>query len=97
VANDTNRDIYTLSKQNIPQVVFEFKTDVSIQSLYTAVGQLLLNNLHFDKRPKLVLVVPEKLTGPIYSVLDQLGIRHLIYSWKNDKPIFKKMDSVLGR
>jgi hypothetical protein len=96
VANDTNRDLYTLNKRNAPQIVFEFKTDVSTQSLYAAVGQLLLNNLHFNKRPKLVLVVPEKLSGAICSVLDQIGISQLVYGWKNDKPIFRSVDSVLG-
>ena len=50
VANDRERDLYTISNDKI-DTVFEFKTNNDRQSIYTGIGQLLLNNGIFNPAP----------------------------------------------
>ncbi len=88
-ANDVNRDLYTLTNGKKIRTVFEIKTDSDTQSLYTAVGQLLLNNLHLPHKPKLFLVLPSRISATADLVLRELGIECLVYGWKDERPVFK--------
>ena len=87
-------DLCIFEKTNIT-TVFEVKTNNSSQSLYTAVGQLLMYT-HSFKSAKLVLVIPNspnELDKHQTKRLTELGIRILYYScaWNGDEPKFKQL------
>lgn len=95
LANDVNRDLYILESKNRIKIVFEFKTDLMSQSIYKAVGQLLLNNIVLPNDPKKVLVVPVGINNKIKSALEKLGIKVLEFSWENGTPKFIDLLSIL--
>ena len=88
VANDRHRDLYILENKKIRKV-FEFKTDTSRQSIYTAIGQLFLNNISLNPRPELILVTPDGLSNNLQKRIKQLDIDILEYTWDDkDNPRF---------
>ncbi|MCH8903148.1 MAG: hypothetical protein IIA45_04465 [Bacteroidetes bacterium] len=95
VANDSPRDLYIYN--NRPQIthVFEVKTAISSQSIFTAVGQLLVNNARISPKPKLIYVVPKELNNNLRKTLAKLDIIPLIYDWSNSKATFKNIEGVL--
>ncbi|WP_298308617.1 hypothetical protein [Flavobacterium sp.] len=95
VANDQQRDLYIYN--NKPQIthVFEIKTTINSQVIFTAVGQLMVNNARIEPMPKLIFVVPEKLNNNLTLTLKKLNIEHLVYTFKNNKPFFKDLETKL--
>lgn len=94
-ANDRNRDLYILEKNNRISTLFEIKTDLDSQSLYTAVGQLLINSINLPAIPKKILVVPEGLDAAIKLSLEKLGIRSISYRWRDNNPIFSDLELMI--
>ena len=95
-ANTRSLDLCIIGNQgNKITHVFEVKTDISTTSLYSAVGQLLLNSVCLPSKPKLILVIPEKLGRPVCEILKELGIKLLIFQWKGDNVIFPDLASVI--
>ncbi|WP_116787004.1 hypothetical protein [Flavobacterium psychrotrophum] len=92
VANDQQRDLYLYNK--VPKIthVFEIKTAINSQVIFTAVGQLMVNNSRIEPKPKLLFVVPEKLNKNLIQSLKKLNIEQLVYTFQNNKPIFKDLD-----
>ena len=78
VHNDHPRDLFVVERDAM-SVLFEVKTDVSSQTIYTAVGQLLLNSdpVH---RPVLCLVIPTSTQRSHIARLRTLGIHVVEYS-----------------
>jgi len=95
VANDINRDLYILNNDNSLNIVFEFKTDLTSQSIYTAVGQLLLNSTLIPYHVKKIIVIPEGLNQRIKDSLIKLKIYTLEYKWQDGYPCFIKVDMIL--
>jgi len=95
VANDQQRDLYIYSTDARIRTVFEIKTSLSSQTIFTAVGQLYVNNIRIKPLPKLIYVIPEKPNKNLMKTLAELKIDVLIYSWKEGKPQFKKIDNLL--
>ena len=93
--NDRERDLYVLDNRDRVSVLFEVKTDVTTTSIYTAVGQLLLNGGAGPRAPKLVLVLPDKPKPKTASVLKSIGVVVLDYEWREDTAVVR--DSVLER
>ena len=52
--NDGARDLFVLDERKRMSVLFEVKTDVTTTSIYTAVGQLLLNGGGGSRAPRKV-------------------------------------------
>lgn len=94
VGNDRNRDLF-IFKGNKIKTLFEIKANSSTQSLYAAVGQLLIYSIPIVTKVKLVMVVPNKLTNTVTNRLNHWGIDILYYSWENDEPQFKGLDSFI--
>jgi len=94
-ANDQFRDLYVIEKSGNVRTLFEIKTDVSRQSLYAAVGQLLLNSAASTGIRNLVLVVPTGLSREVESTLSQLKIRVLPYRWKGHSVEFPLLPRLL--
>lgn len=85
--NDRARDLFTLDKGNRVGVLFEVKTDTTTTSIYTAVGQLLLNGGAGNDGPRMILVVPGMPERKTREILRLIGIGVLTYKWSRGKPV----------
>lgn len=94
VGNDRNRDLF-IHKQGQIKTLFEIKTNSSTQSLYSAVGQLLLYSIPIKNDVKLVAVLPDKLSESVNKKFIALGINILYYEWNNGEPIFIGINDLL--
>lgn len=81
VANDQLRDLYIIKDEDTVDAVFEFKTSNDRQSVYAAIGQLMLNNATLAPKPKYVMVLPAGLEDDIKKILLSLNIEVLEYNW----------------
>jgi len=94
--NDANRDLYVLTKRGKLATLFEVKTAVDSTSIYTAVGQLMLNSKAETTDPRQVLVVPEHPKPRTGAALEALGIEVVTYRWKKgDKPVFMGLPQII--
>jgi hypothetical protein len=94
VGNDKNRDLYVVDSHGKIKAIFEIKNDISTTSLYSAVGQLLLNSVSLIKSPRLILTIPKKVSTTLEGKLNKLGIELLIFGWRGDKAVFPRLDSL---
>lgn len=84
--NDQQRDLLVTDYTNDRETLFEVKTDVSTTSIYTAVGQLLLNGRAVRDDTRLVLVVPDTPTDQTRDALCAISIDVLEYAWRRGIP-----------
>jgi hypothetical protein len=94
VGNDTNRDLYIFTGQNRIKTLFEIKTDISTSNIYSGIGQLLLNSLDYEAKPNLVLVLPKEIRHETKDKIAKLGIKILLFGWKEDIPVFTNISSI---
>ena len=94
IGKDSNRDLFIYHRQKIV-TLFEIKTDSSSQSLYSAVGQLLIYSIPITTKLKMVMVIPDKLTDAVTNRLTKLGIEILYYSWEKDEPAFRELNNFI--
>ena len=90
--NDRARDLFTLDKGNRVEVLFEVKTDITTMSIYTAVGQLLLNGGAGNDGLRMILVVPGMPEPKTHEVLGLIGIGVLSYKWSRGNPVMSISD-----
>lgn len=94
VANDKNRDLFIHERNRIKKL-FEIKTSSSTQSLYSAVGQLLIYSIPVKNPVDLIAVFPDKLSRTVENHFSKLGIKILYFHWENNKPKFPKLTEML--
>lgn len=96
--NDRARDLFALDERKLVAVLFEVKTDVTRQSIYAAVGQLLLNGGVANHAPRMILVVPGRPNPKTRAVLGSIGIDVLAYTWRNHEPVISNSElrSLIG-
>jgi hypothetical protein len=88
VANTKAIDLTCIAPKSPHHYVVEVKTDITSQSLYTGIGQLLVSNERMrttspGKRTVLTLVLPRgRLEAEFQTVLDNQGIWVCRY-WKS--------------
>lgn len=90
--NDRYRDLYTMSSPTKINRLFEVKTALSRQSIYTAIGQLFLNSITNENSSKLIFVCPDDIDKELISDLNNINIKVLTFNWKNKKPVFNNLD-----
>jgi hypothetical protein len=95
VANDCNRDKF-IHKRGKIKALFEIKTSSSTQSLYSAVGQLLIYSIPIKGPVNLFLVLPEKLNKKVEKRLHELGLQIIYYCWAEDIPEFEDLEQALN-
>lgn len=90
-------DLY-LENESGTTAMLEIKTDLSTESKYKAIGQLIYNSVLQDtSNPILIAVFPHPIDNNFKKVLNNLDIRFVSYRWKNEKLIFEKnLDLVLN-
>lgn len=91
-ANDGARDLFVLDEKNRPTVLFEVKTELTTTSIYTAVGQLLLNGGAVPDSPRKVLAVPGEPEPDTHEALRAVGIHVLSFAWRGDNPVIAEKD-----
>ncbi|MCB9309487.1 MAG: hypothetical protein H6567_05455 [Lewinellaceae bacterium] len=91
VANDRNRDLFTYSKSRVENL-FEIKTNCGTQSLYTALGQLLIYSIPVPNDINLFMVIPTELKREVSLRLSELGIQIIYFNWEDDTPVFKELN-----
>jgi hypothetical protein len=94
VSNYGDLDLLIHNKGKIT-ALFELKTSSATQSLYSAVGQLLIYSIPIKNKVKLIIVLPKKLKPIVEIRLEVYGIKPLYYKWKDGEPVFNKLDIVL--
>jgi hypothetical protein len=91
IGNDRNRDLYILGKQGNILTLFEVKTDIETGSLYSGVGQLIINSFQMETRPRLILTIPEQLPSNIEEGLKNIGVKCLTYKLAGKDVNFKNL------
>jgi hypothetical protein len=89
-ANDKNRDLYVLNKNGVITAVYEFKTSHSSTDIYTAVGQLLVNNITISNRTKKFIVIPKGYNKYLKVIFEKLNINVIDYAWQNERLNFSE-------
>ena len=97
--NDRARDLFALDEREFVAALFEVKTDTTGQSIYTAVGQLLLNGAVANNAPKKILVVPRRPEPNTRAALGSIGIDVLVYKWRRHRPVISNSElrSLMGK
>jgi hypothetical protein len=93
--NDANRDLVSVDSRGTIRVLFEVKTDLSPQSVYTAIGQLYFHSTRRGRNPRLVIVLPEKPNANTAMRLSRLGIKVLVYKWRGRKVYVPPLKGIL--
>jgi hypothetical protein len=96
IGNDKNRDLF-IHKNNIIKALFEIKTNSSTQSLYSAVGQLIIYSIPIKNKINLFAVLPTKLSKLVENKLRSLSIIPLYYKWLEDEIEFINIDKLLQK
>lgn len=95
VANDQQRDLYIYNKKAKIETVFEVKTSLQSQSIFTAVGQLFVNNIKLNPIPRLIYVIPEKPNAKLLKTLSKLNIEVLVYILSKGKTKFQNLEKFI--
>jgi len=90
VANDRNRDLFTYEKDKI-QNLFEVKTNCGTQSLYSALGQLLIYSIPVPNDVKMFMVLPTQLKQNVSDRLSELGVEIIYFTWDSEIPEFENL------
>lgn len=91
-ARDQQRDLI-VGKPAKPQFQFEIKTGHELQSLYTAVGQLLMHNV-VNPAGTRVVVLPDGLHSERRNALGALKIKLVTYRWTTTSLVFTGLDQL---
>lgn len=80
VANKKSMDLFIYEGDEI-KAIFEVKTDCNTSSIYSGVGQLLINSAGLSSRPKLFLVLPNQSNiNNLKNILDKISINVISYN-----------------
>jgi len=89
---DTFRDLYVYHGKKVTSL-FEVKPSTDRQSIYSAVGQLLLHSVDLNPRPKLFFVAPAAISASLRATLQLISIEVLGFEWEDGEPIFPGLES----
>lgn len=91
-------DLYLENKHG-KTAMLEIKTDISTESKYKAIGQLIYNSRRPGAgNPALVAVFPTGIDSEFKKILRNLQIQLITYRWKFEEPIFDSaFDSILQK
>lgn len=90
---DRLRDLFTVDKNtNKIELLFEIKSKPDRQSLYTAIGQLMMYGI--SDKPKCFFVFPDKINAELISDLKKLNIETIRFREKGKKIIFLDLSKI---
>lgn len=76
-----------ITKNGKPLAIFEIKTSVNTQAIYTAIGQLMLHSSKSRVNPLKFAVFPSDLDDDIVKDLNKLNIKTIRYKWSSDNKL----------
>lgn len=91
VSNNQQIDLFIFNSSNSIEAIFEIKTGLSYQTVYTAIGQLMLHSLPLTRVPKRYFVAPSDIKAALVNDLKELGINVITYRWENQSPVFDNL------
>lgn len=89
-------DLFTFNLNNELLYLFEVKSNISLQSIYTAIGQLLVYSYPLKIKPALVFVCPNNLSKKMKDMLYSIGVNVLEFKWLKGKPVFIKINEIMN-
>jgi hypothetical protein len=95
VANDGYRDLFVLDRRGQVRLLFEIKTEMSTESIYCGIGQLLFHGVVAKRRSTLVLVLPERPSEQVRKKLSALGMSVLVYRLDGDRVRFPSLNAYI--
>ena len=95
-ANDRRKDLFLLDYNGKHTHLFEIKSSLSLQNIYTAIGQLFLNCNKIKSKPALIFVCPEEIDEQLIIDLKALEISTITFSWKKGVPKFKNIEKIFN-
>lgn len=93
--NDRERDLYIPAAHSARETLFEAKTSVDLQSLYTAVGQLVMHSDPTTDAAR-VAVLPSSCPLPQLLRLRKRGFLVLLYNWDDGVPVLENLDEIVS-
>lgn len=81
-------------KNGKPLVIFEIKTSVNPQAIYTAIGQLMLHSASTRVNPLKYIVLPNEVDDDIVKDLKKLSIQTILFSCTGNAIKFFNLESV---
>ncbi len=88
-------DLYTHNNRQKIDRVFEIKTSLSRQVVYTAIGQLFLNSYNIVGKPKRIFICPNTIEKVLVSDLAKMGITVITFDWRKRSVVFNNLDTCL--
>ena len=95
ISNNQQIDLCIINNKKNPLAIFEIKTGLSRQTVYTALGQLILNSQSYKPIPKLIFVSPNEISKELIFDLNKINIHVVTFQWKNNIPQFFKLDEII--
>lgn len=93
-SNEDFIDLYTINEKGVSTNMFEIKSNLSRYSVYTAIGQLMLNSRSMVNKPKYFFVCPSEIDQTLEKDLKTLDIHVIKFRWEKGKPVFHKLKSI---
>ena len=93
IFNNRYIDLGVLSDGQILSI-YEIKSSLDRQSIYTAIGQLVFHAAGHQKARKILVLPDEKGIKGINGILNQLDIALLTYQIEEEKVNFKEVDLI---
>ena len=95
ISNNQQIDLCIINNKKNPLAIFEIKTGLSRQSVYTALGQLILNSQSYKPIPKLIFVCPIEISKELIIDLNKINVNVVTYSWENKVPHFTNLENII--
>ena len=95
ISNNQQIDLCIINNKKNPLAIFEIKTGLSRQSVYTALGQLILNSQSYKPIPKLIFVSPNEISKELIFDLNKINVNVVTYSWENKVPHFTNLENII--
>ena len=98
IGNDTENELFTVNtSENRISHIFEVLTDTKENSLFAAVGKLLLQTSDAALRPNPVLVMPEDKISHYAEELQRNNISVIGFHWQEEKAVFSGLEKIKFR
>lgn len=93
--NDNIRDLFLQDDQGSVAAVYEVKTASDRQSIYSAIGQLVIYS-PVEQRTNQVLVLPDDLDLDLRTAIENRGFSVVLYDWEDGEATFRQPDRLLS-
>jgi hypothetical protein len=98
IGNDTESELFTVNtSENRISHIFEILTDTKENSLFAAVGKLLLQTSDAALRPHPVLVMPEDKISHYAEELQRNNIFVVGFYWQEEEAVFSGLEKIKFR